>query len=314
MLIGHRKQWDLLRKSAESGRVSHALLFYGPEKLGKKKISLELVKLLGCEKGLLNGPCQKCSFCLQIEKRIHPDLIFIEPEGKEIKISQIRELGWKLSLKPYLAPFKAAILDQAHLMNQEAQTCLLKTLEEPRGESLLILVTEYPQAFFPTILSRVQKIRFYPVAKSKIIDYLSKSNISIKKAKEIADFSQGRPGEVIEFLSSPQKLEARKELIGDFIKISNSDLSSRFQYIKNLNEEPQILKEILETWLSFLRNNLISRLNERKEKVLPVPYPPVFPSAARAARAIKFIENTNFLISTTNINPRLALEVLMMEI
>ncbi|PIV68380.1 MAG: hypothetical protein COS07_04185, partial [Candidatus Aenigmarchaeota archaeon CG01_land_8_20_14_3_00_37_9] len=158
---------------AESGRISHAYLFCGQEKLGKKTIALEWISSL---------------FGQDLQNAQHPDLIFLEPTDppsvkdskekptgkKEIRISQIRELIWKLSLKPYSAPYKAVIIDQAHLMNQDAQTSLLKTLEEPKGKTFLILITEMPESLFPTIRSRVENIKFYPVKKEEIKNYLKK--------------------------------------------------------------------------------------------------------------------------------------------
>ena len=166
LIIGHQKQWQYLKKLAETDKLPHALLFYGQEKLGKKTFALEFVKWLLKD---------------DIEKRQHPDFIFIEPEEKEIKISQIRELIWRLSLKPSLAPLKAAIINQAHCMNQEAQSCFLKTLEEPKGKTVLILVSEYPEALFPTILSRLQKIRFYPPKLAEMDDYLKEKGLEKKR-------------------------------------------------------------------------------------------------------------------------------------
>src|SRR4030042_5617712 len=126
MIIGHKKQWQYLLKSKETGRLSHAYLFCGQEKLGKKKVALEWISLLLGE---------------DVFKNNHPDLTLIEPEGKEIQIGQIKQLIWNLSLKPYSAPFKVALIDRAHLMNEEAQASLLKTLEEPKGETILFLVS-----------------------------------------------------------------------------------------------------------------------------------------------------------------------------
>ncbi|MBU2634891.1 DNA polymerase III subunit delta', partial [Patescibacteria group bacterium] len=140
---GHQKQWQFLKKSAELGRLPHALLFYGQEGLGKKALAIEFSKFL-------------------IKKTSPPDFILIEPQGKEIQIAQIRSLIQGLSFKPYLADFKIAVINKAHLMSQESQNCFLKFLEEPTDKTYLILITEYPAMLLPTILSRVQKLRFFP--------------------------------------------------------------------------------------------------------------------------------------------------------
>ncbi len=293
MIIGHQKQWQFLRKSLELGKLSHAYLFSGETQLGKKKFALEFAKLI-------NG--ENFDFG-------HPDLILIEPyEGREIQIVQIRELIQKLSLKPYSAFLKVAMIDQAHLMNSEAQNCFLKTLEEPKGNTILILITEAPETLFPTIRSRCEIIKFYPVKISEIENYLESQGISKEKSKAIARLSLGRPGLAIDFLTNPQKLENQKKIIEELIKISSgkTSLSLRFQYAKDLALAPE-LSEILNIWLSYFRTLLLEQFLPPEVKKPEYPF-------SKLKNIIKQIQNTNFLISTKNINPRLALEILMLEL
>lgn len=288
MIIGHQKQWQFLKKSTEIGRLSHAYLFSGQEKLGKKKTALEWISFI---------------FGEDISKKLHPDFILIEPIGKEIQISQMRELSWKLSLRPYSAPLKAAIIDQAHAMNEEAQNCFLKTLEEPRGQTLLILITEQPELLFPTIRSRTEIIKFYPVPKKEIENYLREQGIEEKKIQLISQISQERPGVVIDFLNQPQKLKEREDLLNEIIKLTKSDLAFRFQYAKKIAESPQ-LKEILNLWLFHFRESLLSKINSKVENW----------KIERLTKILEKIQETLFLISSTNVNPQLALEVLMLEL
>ncbi|MCJ7829564.1 hypothetical protein MUP50_00540, partial [Patescibacteria group bacterium] len=225
-------------------------------------------------------PCQLCRNCQDIQKGIYPDFILVEPDPlhKEIQISQIRNLIGKLSLRSYSADFKTAILDKAHLMSQEAQSCFLKFLEEPKGKTLLILITEYPQLLFPTILSRVQKLRFFPAK----------------------DF----------------EFKIKEEFISDLIEISQSDLADRFQYAKKISTEN--LKEILDTWLSYFRYIFLFRLRQgcggqahptEKEKTNAFNQYSLF----KLKDIIRLIQTTDFLISTTNVNPKLALENLLIQ-
>jgi len=290
-IIGHQKQWQFLKRAAESGKFSHAYLFSGPEKIGKRTVALEFVKLI-CGKDAL--------------AREHPDLIFISPEEKEIQISQIRKLSWKLSLKPYSAPLKVALIDKAHCLNQEAQNSLLKTLEEPKGEALLILITENPQILFPTIISRCEIIKFNPVENSEIEKYLKKQEIGQQRLKEIINLAAGKPGAAIDFLQNPEKLEAQKKLKEKLTEIIQSELFLRFQYAKALSDDSVNLKEVLEVWLSFLREALISKI-KGKESLKDYSIP-------QLKNALERIQTTNYLISTTNVNRRLALEVLLMHL
>ena len=285
-IIGHQRQRQFLRKSVEFGKISRAYLFSGPEKLGKKRVALEWTQLL---------------FGKNFQLKQSPDLILIEPEEKEIKISQIRDLIWKLSLKPYSAPLKMAIIDQCHLMNIEAQNCFLKTLEEPKDNTCLILITEYPETLLPTILSRCQIIKFFPMPQKKIEDYLKKEGIEKEKIQDILRDSLGRPGRVIDYFLNSEKLDNRQNIIKIINKILNSDLAIKFQYAKELSQKNN-LKEILETWLSYFRNILLEELNQQNSD-----------SLTKLKKIIEKIQETNFLISTTNINQRLTLEILMLE-
>lgn len=286
MIVGHQKQWEFLKKSAETGKISHAYLFSGQEKLGKKKIALEWISLF-FKAPLLN----------------HPDFILIQPINKEIQISQIRDLNWRLSLKPSIAPLKAAIIDQAHLMNTESQNSLLKTLEEPKGKTVLILITEAPELLLPTILSRCQIIKFYPVKKEEIENYLKGQGMREEESQLISKISQGRPGVAIDFLREPKKLKEREELLNELIRLTKTDLTSRFQYAKTISKTAN-LKEILNLWLFYFREKLISNLNSKGE-----PW-----KIGKLVKILEKIQNINFLISTTNVNPRLALEILMIEL
>jgi len=287
MIIGHEKQWQFLKKSAELGKLSHAYLFSGQEKLGKKTIAIEFVKLFLGE---------------NFQKKSHPDFVLVEPIGREIQISQIRALCWKISLKPSISQIKAAIIDQAHSMNEEAQNCFLKTLEEPKGKTLLILITNQPEFLFPTILSRCQLIKFYPVKRIEIENYLKNQGISESEVKEITDISSGMPGVAIDFISNPQKLESYQKAIKELTEIPNLSLAGRFQCAKELSQGGN-LREILEIWLSYFRNVLLKNCSSPGDEHKII----------KLRDILNQIQNTNFLLSTTNVNPRLALEILMLS-
>ena len=308
MLIGHQKQLNYLKRIAESGKIPHALLFSGQKKLGKKTIASEFIFWLFEEPG--------------VPKILgHPDFILIEPQEKhpeaersslrgspapssalvrgQIQINQIRDLSWRLSLKPIKAKLKAVIIDEAHSMTPEAQNCFLKTLEEPKGNTILILITEKPNFLLPTIISRCQSIKFYPVKKDEIERYLkNQEGLSKEEIEEILEIAQGRPGRAVELAFAKEKFEFYKKRTKELAKIFNSNLSSRFQYAKEISTKEN-LQEILEIWLNYFRNIFIKNCST--------------PSAKHLGNILQQIQRTIYLISTTNVNPRLALEILMMN-
>jgi DNA polymerase III subunit delta' len=306
-ILGHKSIWKFLKNSAEHGKVSHAYLFLGPERVGKKTVAIEFIKLLNCqEKNLKNRPCCSCQSCLDLEKKSHPDFLLIEPESekKEISIAQIRSLAWQLSLQKYYAPFKAVIVDEAHLMNQEAQSCLLKTLEEPKGQAIIILVTAFPELLFPTIVSRTKRIRFSRVASKEIENFLNVKKIPEETIKKLVSISWGKPGEVMDFLNNPEKIKEREEKIKELKDLSLSPLNMKFEYAKKITQDPRQLKEILDIWLEYFREALFFSVGSPDEKK----------SFLKFKKIINLIQDINFLLSKTETNPTLALEILLMEI
>ena len=323
MFVGHQKQWQFLKKLVNKGKIPHAFLFSGQAQIGKKKIALEFVKLLNCQEK--NKPCQTCRNCQEIEKKTYPDLIFVSPSavfqernsdkrinqkmevGKEIQISQIREVNRKISLKPYSAPFKTVIIDKAHLMTRAAQNCFLKTLEEPKGKAIFILITEYPQTLLATVISRCQILKFSPVPLAEIQKYLLSQGVSEERAKDITLLSSGKPGRAIELLD-PEKIKEEKDRIKEIELLIDSDLISRFQYAKEKARKLEDLNKIFNSWLKYFRGILISTVNSSSDLKFK-KY-----SVAKLKNILKLIQKTNLLISTTNVNPRLALEILMLEL
>ena len=307
MIIGHQKQRQFLRNIVESEKIPHGFLFSGQSQLGKKTLAIEFIKLLNCEtKDFSLKPCQKCPSCLQIEKEIHPDLNLVEPLDKEIQISQIRELCWKLSLKPYSSPFKTAIIDKAEKMNLEAANALLKTLEEPEGRAVLILISSQPERLPKTIVSRTQIIKFYPVPQKEIENFLRENKLEEGLVLEISRISSGKPGKALDFLSNSQKITDWQATQEELSKMANSSLAARFQYAKDLAEKNN-LSQIFDIWLSYFRDVLLSKINSRQSVISGY-------SLNKLKNILQKIQTTNFLISTTNINPRLAIEILMLEL
>jgi DNA polymerase III subunit delta' len=143
MLVGHKKQWDFLKKKSGTNQLSHAYLFMGAKEIGKRMFAIEFAKLLNClgeekphlRQGFGGQACGKCINCQSIEKNNFPDVkIITKKEDKsEIDIAQIREVQNFLSYKSYYGSFKIVVVDDAEKMNLEAQSCFLKTLEEPKG-------------------------------------------------------------------------------------------------------------------------------------------------------------------------------------
>ncbi|MEJ0021289.1 MAG: AAA family ATPase [Candidatus Doudnabacteria bacterium] len=165
-IAGHKRQIEFLENAVKKGRLAHAYTFAGPDSVGKKTIALKLAYAL-----------------LEGEREFHPDLLEINGEAG-IKIEQIRELVYKLSLKPYQAKYKIAVIDQAENLNTEAANALLKTLEEAKHNTIIILVTANPNRLPKTIISRTQKINFGLVAGIEFAKFGGKPGLALRIAND----------------------------------------------------------------------------------------------------------------------------------
>ncbi len=293
-IIGHRKQIDFLNSLKEKDRVPHGLLFTGVEKVGKKRVALEFIKSLNCK-----DVCQSCYECRSIEERRHPDIFFLE-QDEEIQIEQIREIQKKISLTGQsIDSFKAVIVDKAHLMNPFAQSALLKTLEEPKGRVVIILITQHPDLLIPTINSRVWRVNFSLLKEEEIKDFLTE--LGEEDVDEISKLSSGKPGLAKDLVEKKELRKNQKAQMNEFINLLNSNVAFRLNYIKGIKKERSEVKEMLKIWLSVLRGKMMEEL--KKGKI-----------SKETEKLIKNTQEALFLISTTNVNQKLYLEKIILNI
>lgn len=309
MIIGHQKQRSFLKRSIQNNRVAHAYLFYGPTKIGKRTIALEFAK------SLVN-PAQ--------ESNIISDLTLIKPEHPvnkqgEIKetakaiiaVARIFDLKTKLSLSAVGSNYKAAIIDNASEMTTDAQTALLKLLEEPKGKTMIVLLAEHLEQLLPTIISRCQSIRFDLLPNKEMEKYLVQQNISVEKAQELSWLSFGRPGLAVDYFNESDKEKFQREKIKTINQLINSSLKIRFQYAEKLSKKREEMNKVLDIWLNYFRELLLDKFENRQ---MPKDFEEKNYSIQHLKKNINLIEKIKYVLSRTNANPRLALEVLLMKI
>lgn len=309
-IIGHEKQVSFLQKSIRKNRLSHAYLFIGPQGVGKTTLALAFAKALQCEDGKDEDFCSHCQSCLAIEKGNHPDVHLISPESEkeEISIAQIRKLRRDFTLSALSGLYKIGVVQGADLLGRAAANAFLKTLEEPLGKAIFIL-TSSSESILPTISSRCQILKFPSLSIIKVKEELKRRGVV--QAERLARVSRGRPGLALNIIKNPEILETRENLIKDLISILASDNNYRFKYAENLAQDKLKIKEALSCWMTFFRDILIKGyigLDETSEA------PQVKISKEKSFAAIKKLRKTYDIISSTNVNPRLALEVLMLNL
>ena len=151
-----------LSRSLASGRLAASYLFFGPGGSGRALCAKAFAAELFCAgKKEGKGACGLCPACRRVDQLQHPDILWIAPEkNKAIKIDQMRKVKERLSLKPFEAPASVCVIEDAHMMTQEASNALLKVLEEPPGDSVLILITDKKELLLETVISRCTEVRF----------------------------------------------------------------------------------------------------------------------------------------------------------
>ncbi|MBO0456082.1 DNA polymerase III subunit delta' [Enterococcus hulanensis] len=211
-----------LQNSFEHGRLAHAYLFEGDQGTGKAELALWFAKHLFCldlQKGM---PCEKCNNCLRITSKDHPDVVEIEPDGQSIKVDQIRALQSELTKSGFESAKKVVIIHQAEKMNLNSANSLLKFLEEPPANFMIILETQSLGKILPTIRSRCQIIHFQALSTERLQSRLESEQIPAKTAKLLANLTNSY-GKAVEISKDEWFNEARDAVIQWFNYLEKND-------------------------------------------------------------------------------------------
>jgi DNA polymerase III subunit delta' len=177
-LVGHRRLFGLFGRAIRAGSLPPSLIFSGPEGVGKRQAALALAQALNClapvdDAGGGRDACGSCPACRKIERRLHPDVVVVAPEeGASIRIEQVRDVVGQTAYRPFEGRSRVVVFDNADLMGDDAQNALLKTLEEPPGRNVFVLVTARPGVLLDTIRSRCCQMRFAPLSSNEIAEAL----------------------------------------------------------------------------------------------------------------------------------------------
>lgn len=167
-ILGQKRALNILKGILSTGRLATTYLFNGEKGVGKFTTAIEFARTLNCESPVLSDACGTCTPCLKIGSNNHPDILIVVPDNTMIRIEQVREIEGFIALKPYEGKKKVVIVDDADMMNTNAENAFLKTLEEPPEDSIIILVSSRSDVLSDTIRSRCLTIRFSPLSVSDL--------------------------------------------------------------------------------------------------------------------------------------------------
>ncbi len=214
-IIGHQHVLGLISRAAVRATLPPSLIFAGPSGVGKHMAAVALAQLLNCQAPVGAGrpeadACGDCSACRRIARRVHADVLFIEPgDTGSIKVDQIREAIERSAYRPFEGRRRVVIINDADEIVSEAQNALLKTLEEPPPASSFVLVTSRPDTLLITVRSRCQRLRFGRLAPADVAAVLmQKHDYAETDAHAAASLSDGSIGRALE-KGSESFVEAR---------------------------------------------------------------------------------------------------------
>jgi len=330
-VIGQNRVVTLLQRSLEEESLAHAYLLVGPPHVGKMTLALNLAQAVNCEAD--ESPCGECASCQKIVLAKHADVQIIglvsngdSAEAKpraEIGIDQIREMQHSASLPPFEGKHKVFIIDGAELLSTEAANCLLKTLEEPVGKVIFILLTTNDRLLPATVVSRCQRVELPPVTTHEVETALDTGwGVEQQKAKLLARLSHGCLGWAISAAADDSSLQQRAERLERLGDIIQAGYEERFAYAAQLatqfSQNRRLVQEILDLWLQFWRDLMLVKIG-CGDIITNVDLEAVLVAMARGYSLAQIKAVINSIQAAggqlrQNANPRLVLEVLMLSI
>lgn len=253
---GHRRQLNRLRTILKSGRLGQAYLFSGPSGIGKRAVALGLLSSLYCER-LEHDFCGLCNPCKLVLGEGHPDVHRVKPEEgkKETTIDQVRDLEHAFLLRSFYGKKKAALIEESDTLNWPAQNALLKTLEEPRGDALLILLASRPGSLLPTVLSRCHEVSFQPLAAEDVLAILLKNGYDEGQASLLSRLCQGSVGKAVE-LHEGGYLEMRTEILR-LLETGRRDRAQVLDWVESVSADGVKTDTVLDLLEASIRDAIV---------------------------------------------------------
>ncbi|MBI5485183.1 MAG: DNA polymerase III subunit delta' [Deltaproteobacteria bacterium] len=316
-ILGHERIVEVLRRSLRTGKIAHAYLYEGNSGCGRKKTALALIQALFC-RALPDDACGVCPSCRKITAGNHGDIHIIEPlqDKRDISIEQLRAMQRELSLRPYEAPRKVCMIEPAERMSVNAANSLLKTLEEPPGNALIILLTENAGMLLPTIRSRCQLMRFSHLSPEHVRTLLEKTGIDPGTASLLAPMSGGSVQQALGL--DNEALSARREVVlSALARLDINQIATVFDSSEELSGNRDETLELLDMMLSFFRDAV--HLAAGSSEILNQNARPAIEAISRRRSLTRNLELLGNIHETRravqrNANSKLALDHLFMNI
>ena len=326
--VGHDSAVAGLKRAIAGGRLAHSYLITGPESVGKTTLALDLARAANCLRDA--PPCGECRQCERISAELHPDVRLIRlgvaRSGRArtlISIDQVREIQREASLRPFEGHRRVFVFEAAGRLSGEAANSLLKTLEEPPDDVILILLAPDAEAVLPTILSRCRQINLRPAPTEAIVELLRGSaQMDEGRIREVAAMAAGRVGWAVRAAEDTSLIQRVWDILDTIETVVAAPITDRFEYAERLasrfSDDREGVYEELKIWLSWWRDAFLTR-HQKPEHVTNVSRADAIAaiserlSADSISGAVMTIMRTSYLLER-NVAPRLAIEGMMLRL
>ncbi len=339
-LIGHDDALAWLRRALQTGRLAHAYLLTGPRSVGKRTFAFEIAQALNCLAANVDDrPDHSCQHCRLIQRMVHPDVRLVRraPERRLISLKpppvpgpqreysdNVQFIQSDAQLRPVMARAKVYIIVNAEELAEDAGNRLLKTLEEPPRSVVFLLTAIERGAVLPTIASRCQEIRLRPAGRADLAAALVATGTDLERAQQLAALAGGRQGWAVSAARDAELFDKQQIYARQLVEAVGGSRVERLLRARFLSErwtsQPEMVRETLRVWMSWWRDVLLVQLNlpsrvvhleAGEQAALRAAAEQVDLSAAREATAA--IQQTLADLDT-NVNPRLALDLLLLRL
>lgn len=291
----------MIENDIESGTLAHAYLFAGPSSIGKFAIAKMFVNILQCP----NNLCRECAVCKQIQAGSHPDTMAIPDDGGSIKIEHIKEIIARLQMKKQ-GRYKILLIKGAERMTPEAANCLLKTLEEPPPDTIIIMTTNNIREILPTIVSRVRLIKFSAYSQSFLKEKLKPiyPQADEETLDQVCSLSMGKSGKAIKLLEDSALLASYRTMYNMLCEfLENKPIYTKFKLVEEIIADERDTEDFLDVFSHLVRSRLHKGLEEKSLTPERKNY---------HLNLLSSLEETRGLLKR-NVNTRLALESLALK-
>lgn len=314
-VVGHRETIESFARATAQSRLHHANLLIGPTGIGKRQLAFALATQLHCASVSDRGEaCGECSQCRLHKRGEHPDFVLLAPEGRYIKIDAVREMQKQTRFRPYSATRRVVVIDDAETLREEAANALLKTLEEPGGETLFLLLAAEANRLLPTIRSRCQPIRCAPLTLEETCEVLAREKVDVDDT--VARLSYGSPGRAMA-LGQSGVLGERQSLVEGLLSLADRDASVPIRIAEQWATSRNEVDARYDALIWIVRDVVLTAVDEHERVANRDLLPQITEYAAivgpdRGAMICELIERSR-LRFLGNGNPRMLFESLLIE-